>query len=168
MEVLLYLSICFSCVSLTIHSLCLTFAFLIMICLGVDCLGSSCLGPSMLPVLRYLFGYLLGYPLQAREVFSHNFIKYIFALFLFVFLFSFWDLYNANVVMLAVIPKDSRKPFSFVWNFSLYYSGCPVSIILSLRSVMHFSILFRLQLIPSRVCYFSYAGFFFSLFSSFL
>ena len=39
MEVLLYLSICFSCVSLTIHSLCLTFAFLIMICLGVGLFG---------------------------------------------------------------------------------------------------------------------------------
>ena len=39
--------------------------------------------------------------LQVQEVFSHNFIKYIFDTFL--SLFSFWSPYNANVSMLDVV-----------------------------------------------------------------
>ena len=60
-------------------------------------MGSSCLGLSVLPVTEYLF------PSSVSRSFSHNFIKYIFNSFLFVF-FS-WRRGDVNVGMLDVVPE---------------------------------------------------------------
>lgn len=100
--------------------------------------------------------------LQAWDVFSHNFIKYIFGHF--YSLFSFWDPYNRNADILDATPK-SLKLFSVLWFF-LWCSDWLICIILFCRSLKS-SVSPSLLFIPYSVFFISVVVFCSSFFKIF-
>ena len=112
MSVPLYVICCFSLVAFNILSLSVTFASLITICLSVFLLvfflpGTLC----FLDLFDYFFSHV-------KEVFSIYPFQYFLGFFL--SLFSLWDPYTVNVVLLNVAPELFRVS-SFL-SFCFLYS----------------------------------------------
>ena len=88
---------------------------------------------------------------HVREVFSYYLFNYFLRSFL--SLFSFWDLYNANVGVFNVAPRSLRL-FSFPFNlFPIFYSVAVISTILSPRSFICSSPSVILMLIPTSILF---------------
>ena len=114
---------------------------------------SRCGPPWVYPAWDFLcFLDLVDYFLShVREVFSYYLFNYFLRSFL--SLFSFWDLYNANVGVFNVAPRSLRL-FSFPFNlFPIFYSVAVISTILSPRSFICSSPSVILMLIPTSILF---------------
>ena len=136
----------FSLIAFNILSLPLTcqFDYYVSVCssLGLFCLGLCA------SVTLDLVDYFLSH---VREVFSYYLFNYFLRSFL--SLFSFWDLYNANVGVFNVAPRSLRL-FSFPFNlFPIFYSVAVISTILSPRSFICSSPSVILMLIPTSILF---------------
>ena len=107
---------CFSLAAFNICSLCLIFANLINMCLGVFCLGFNPVWDS-LGVLD-LSGYFL---LHFREVFKYYLLKYFLMAFLFVFFF--WDSYDSKVGAFDIVPEVSEVVLISFNSFPFFLSA---------------------------------------------
>ena len=94
MGVLLYVTFLF-----LLLRVCLSFAILIAVCLGVNIFGVI-----LLETLHCFPDLNVCFLSQVKEVFSYYFSNKFSALFS---LSSFWDPYNANVNMINVVPETS-------------------------------------------------------------
>ena len=81
---------------------------------------SCCVPPYVHPVWDYLCFLDLSecFLSHVREVFGYNIFKYVLRPFL--FLFSFWDPYNANVGVFNVVPEVSETVLISFLFFFLY------------------------------------------------
>ena len=101
----LYVTCCFSLDAFNILSLCLVFASLISMCLGMFLLyGTLCAS-----WIDWLFPFPVG------EIFNYNLFKTF--LFLFHFLLFFWKPYNLNVGAFDMVPEVSETVLSYFHSF---------------------------------------------------
>ena len=123
--------------------LCLIFANLINICLGVFCLGFILFG-----TLGFLDlgGYFLPH---FREFFNYCLLKYFLMVFLFVFFFC--DSYDLNVGVFDIVPEVSEVALVSYNPFSFFLSASLIATILSSTSLILSSALVILLLVHSRV-----------------
>ena len=87
-----------------------------------------------------------------REVFDCDLFRYLLRPFIFFFLF--WDSYSSNVGVFNVVSEFSNTLFIFF--FSLFCSTVQISIILSSRLLVHFSVsvvLLQIPLVHFSFCY---------------
>jgi len=132
-----YVTCCFSLATFNILSLCLVFANLISMCLGVFLLGfilyrTFCASWTWLTILFH-----------AWEIFICNLLKIFHIAFL--FLFFFWDSYYSNVGVFDIVLEVSEPILS---SFHSFY------FILLFRSNFHH---FIFQLTDSFFCFRYYA-----------
>ena len=125
MEIPLYVICCFFLVAFNIFSLSLTFFNLINMCFGMFLLGFILYG-----TLLHSLQQSVPFPCQgnfsylALQIFSQD-----------LFLFSFWNSYNADVLMLS---QRSFRLSSFLFIF-FFCSASVISPSLSSSSRIHFS-----------------------------
>ena len=109
MGILLYVICCFSLVAFNIFSLSLIFISLITMCLWVFLLGFILCG-TLCASWTWVFPFT-----KLRKVFGFNLFKYFLRPFL--FLFSFWDPYNANIGAFNAVLEISETVFISFHSF---------------------------------------------------
>ena len=141
----MYIICCFSLVAFNILFLSLTIARLITMCLSVFLLEFFL--PGTLCFLD-LFDYFLSH---VKEVSSNYPFRYFLGFFL--SLFSLWDSYIVNVVLLNVVPELFRVSslLSFFFFFSVFCFAAVIFTIPFYKSLISTSASVILLLIPLSV-----------------
>ena len=128
MRSLLCVICCFSLAAFNICSLCLIFANLINMCLGVFLLGFILFGTLWVSWTWVIISFpILG-------VFNYYLLKYFLMVFLFVFFF--WNSYGSNVGMFDIVPEVSEVVLISFNSFFFFLSVSFISTILSSTSII--------------------------------
>ena len=137
--------ICHFClIAFNILFLSLVFVSLFTLCLSVFLLGF--IPPETLCASQIWWTISFSMLEEFSAIISSNiFFRFVLSL------FSFWDLYNANVGVFNVVSEVSYAVFISFHSFSIFCSMAVISTILSSRSFICSSTSVILLLIPSSI-----------------